>query len=104
MELAGIEVPFYLRINQGYKTNHPREPLSELERVHLELEQVQAQITRLSSLPCVKLSLEVKLTRMQGRDLLSEMAIDLKHRLERRLAERDYLRAQVHSSGDLTED
>jgi len=100
MELAGIEIPFYLRINQVDKTDQRREPLSELEQVQLELEQVQAQITRLSRLPSVKLSLEVKLTRMQGRDLLSEMAIDLKHRLERRLAERDYLRAQVHSSGD----
>ena len=100
MDLAGMEVPFYVRIKQADKSKQPTPAMSELERIRLELEKVQAQIARLTNLPSVKLSLDVKLARLQGRDLLAEMAADLKRKLERRLAERDYLRAQVHASGE----
>lgn len=104
MDLAGMEVPFYLRINQPHKTEQHRIQLSELDRVQLELREVQRQITRLSSLPVVQLSLDVKLAQLQGRDLLAEMAVDLKHKLDRKLAERDYLRAEILASDDFDAD
>ena len=88
--LAGVFVqsslPDYLR---------PSLPQSELERVQQRLHQVQAQIKHLETLPIVKLSLEAKLARRQGRSLLTEMIIDLRRRLGRKTAERDYLRAQL---------
>lgn len=88
--LAGVFVkstlPDYLR---------PSLPQSELERVQERLRQVQAQIKHLETLPIVKLSLEAKLARRQGRSLLTEMIIDLRRRLGRKTAERDYLRSQL---------
>ena len=88
--LAGVFVkstlPDYLR---------PSLPQSELEQVQEHLRQVQAQIKHLETLPIVKLSLEAKLARRQGRSLLTEMIIDLRRRLARKTAERDYLRAQL---------
>ena len=104
MDLAEMEVPFYLRINPPDKTEQHRKQLSELERVQLELREIQQQITRLSSLPVVQLSLDVKLSQLQGCDLLAEMAVDLKHKLDRKLAERDYLRAEVLASDDIDAD
>ena len=100
MDLAGMEAPFYLRINKTDKSKQPSPALSDLERIRLELTKVEGQIARLAKLPSVKLSLDVKLARLQGRDLLAEMATNLKRKLERRLAERDYLRAQIHASGE----
>ena len=89
-KLAGVFVqstlPDYLR---------PSLPQSELERVQERLRQVQAQIKHLETLPIVKLSLEAKLARRQGRSLLTEMIIDLRRRLARKTAERDYLRSQL---------
>lgn len=91
--LAGVFVkstlPDYLR---------PSLPQSELERVQERLRQVQAQIKHLETLPIVKLSLEAKLARRQGRSLLTEMIIDLRRRLGRKTAERDYLRAQLNQN------
>lgn len=100
MDLAGMEVPFYLKIKRADKLSKHQPPLSELENLQLELQQVKARIAHLAKLPSVKLSLDVKLAGMQGRDLLAEMAVELKRKLDRRRAERDYLRAQVHASGE----
>ncbi len=46
----------------------------------------------------VKLSLDVKLARYARRDLLGEMAGELQYKLARKMAERDYLRAQIRTS------
>jgi hypothetical protein len=46
----------------------------------------------------VKLSLDVKLARHQGRDLLGEMQAELQYKVARKLAERDYLRSQISAS------
>jgi hypothetical protein len=73
--------------------------LTEAERIELKLKGIRQQITQLSNLPIVRLSLEVKLARHQGRDLLSEMASELQYKLARKIAERDYLKAQIQSSG-----
>ena len=72
--------------------------MSELEQAERKLRTVRQQITSMSSLPIIKLSLEVKLARHTGRDLLREMAADLQYKLGRKLAERDYLQAQIKAS------
>ena len=46
-------------------------------------------------MPIVQLNLEAKLARRQGRSLLSEMANDLRRKLARKKAERDYLKSQL---------
>lgn len=88
--LAGIYVtdaiPDYL---------HPTQHHTELERLQTRLRQVQEQIKHLEGLPIIKLSMEAKLARRQGRSLLSEMANDLRRKLARKTAERDYLRSQL---------
>ena len=88
--LAGVyippELPDYLR---------PSQPPSELEQVNARLRHVQAQIKHLETLPIVKLSLEAKLARRQGRSLLTEMIIELRRKLAKKTAERDYLRSQL---------
>lgn len=88
--LAGVfmpsTLPDYLR---------PGLPQSELEQVQARLRQVQAQINHLETLPIIRLSLEAKLARRQGRSLLAEMIIDLRRKLARKTAERDYLRSQL---------
>jgi hypothetical protein len=47
----------------------------------------------------VQLSLEVKVARGQGRDLLGEMAADLESKIARKTAERDMLKAQFDQLG-----
>ena len=74
----------------------PDQPAAtELEQVQRRLRQVQAQINQLHALPIVQLSLEAKLARRQGRSLLSEMANDLRRKVKRKMAERDYLKSQL---------
>ena len=73
--------------------------LSEAEQLERKINAVRQRITRLSDLPLVRLSLEVKLARHQRRDLLNEMAIELRYKVARKTAERDYLQAQIKASG-----
>jgi len=100
MKLAGMSIPYGVNLRQPPvqpgKTDE--EPQSELEQAERKLKTIRQQITRLSSLPIVKLSLEVKLARHQGRDLLSEMAADLRYKVAHKIAERDYLQAQIKAS------
>lgn len=99
MRLAGIIVLNSVDNQQLFRPETNRdEPLSELERINRKLHEVRHQISRLSSLPIVKLSLDVKLARHQGRDLLTEMVTELQYKLARKMAERDYLRAQINAS------
>ncbi len=88
--LAGIYVPDAI---PDYL--HPTQHNTELERLKIRLRQVHEQIKHLEALPIIKLNIEAKLARRQGRSLLSEMANDLRRKLARRTAERDYLRSQL---------
>jgi len=88
--LAGIYVPDAI---PDYL--HPTQHHSEIERLKIRLRQVQEQIKHLEALPIIKLNIEAKLARRQGRSLLSEMANDLRRKLARKTAERDYLRSQL---------
>jgi len=100
MKLAGMGLPYgvdlpptSLEHSQQYDKH-----LTELEKAERKLKAVRQQIARMSSLPIVKLSLEVKLAQHQGRNLLREMAADLQYKVGRKLAERDYLQAQIKTS------
>jgi DNA repair exonuclease SbcCD ATPase subunit len=100
MKLAGMSIPYGVDLHQpplqtGAKLS---EPLNELEQVERKLNAVRQQIKRLGSLPIIKLSLEVKLARHQGRDLLSEMAAGLQYKVRRKIAERDYLQSEINVS------
>ena len=102
MRLAGMTVSYGVDIHLS-----PAQPealrhgsLTEVEQLEKMLKTVRQQIDQLSCLPIVKLSLEVKLKWRQGHDLLYEMATGLRYKVERKIAERDYLRAQINASGE----
>jgi hypothetical protein len=99
MRLAGIWLPYGVELPKPPAT--PGGSVSELEQAEQKLKAVRMQINRLSSLPIVKLSLEVKLARHQGRNLLREMTAELQYKVGRKLAERDYLKAQIQASKKL---
>jgi len=97
MRLAGIGLPYGVELPEptDLKKNCS-EPLSEQAQAERKLIAIQQQISRMSGLPIIKLSLEVKLARHQGRNLLREMAADLQYKIGRKQAERDYLKAQIN--------
>ncbi len=100
MKIAGVSPHSGLGYGQA-PLRYESRPLkfdSELEETQYELRQKRHQINRLSSLPIIKLSLDVKLARHQGRDLLREMSAELEFKIARKLAERDYLRSQIDAS------
>lgn len=101
MRIAGMGLPYGFQLPEPSPEGRNRrgEPLSEIERVERKLKDVHDQITRMSNLPIVKLSLEFKLAQHKGRNLLREMAAELQYKVGRKLAERDYLQAQIDSSG-----
>lgn len=72
--------------------------MTELERLEQRLGALRQQARRLGNHPNLQLSLEVKLARQNGRDLLGEMAKELRRKVSRKMAERDYLRAQVEAN------
>jgi len=100
MRLAGMRIPFSIdsQPSQVHPAEIKKEPLSDLEQVNRKLKTIRQQIRHLSSLPVVKLSLDVKLARYARRDLLGEMVGELQYKLARKIAERDYLSAQIRAS------
>ena len=71
----------------------------ELVRVRRRLGLIKNDIENLHNDPVVKLSLDIKLARRSGRDLLGEMAVDLRKQIARKKAERDHLRDQLNQIG-----
>jgi hypothetical protein len=99
MRLAGMSLPYGVDIVQQHQPEaFPNQTMTELEKTLHKLSGLRQQIIRLSSLPIVKLSLDVKLARHQGRDLLGEMVTELQYKVARKLAERDYLRSQIDAN------
>jgi hypothetical protein len=99
MKLAGMWLPYGVELPESpIKTSRS---LSELEQAEQKLKAVRMQISRLSNLPIIKLSLDVKLARHQGRNLLREMVAELQYKVGRKIAERDYLKAQIQVSGNI---
>jgi len=101
MNLAGMATPYGVELPPSSVIPGILQDrsLSEAEKIELKLKQIHQQIAQLSNLPSVKLSLEVKLARRNGRDLLHEMATELRYKVARKTAECDYLKAQIQASG-----
>jgi hypothetical protein len=78
----------------------PAQPVEkgELEQLQERLHDLRQQIIRLNSHPNIQLSMEVKLARQKSQDLLGEMSKELKHKIARKKAECDYLRAQISTN------
>lgn len=96
MKLAGMSMPYGIDFPQPVQPQSiSRQPMSEMESAQRKLSELRQQISRLSNLPIVRLSLDVKLARHQGRDLLREMEAELQYKVARKIAECDYLRSQI---------
>lgn len=70
-----------------------------LARCQRRLREIEHQLQSLDQRPSVQFSLEVKLARQQGRDLLGEMAAELEGKIARKTVERDMLKAQFDQLG-----
>ncbi len=68
----------------------------ELARIQRKTLLIHNEIENLHNLPIVRLSLEIKLARSSGRDLLAEMDVDLKRTVAKIRVERDMLKAQLN--------
>lgn len=67
----------------------------ELARIQRKMLLVQNEIDNLHNNPVVQLSLDMKLARRKGRDLLEEMSVDLEQRIVRATGKRDELKARL---------
>lgn len=67
----------------------------EVSRIERRTKLIYNEIENIHNLPVVQLSLDIKVARRNGRDLLSEMSVDLKDRVARLRVERDLLKAQL---------
>ncbi len=99
LRIAGITIPYGLTLPQPSMPGSGHRPLhlSEQGEIEAKLAAVRGEIDRLSRLPILKLSLDVKLARHQRRDLLAEMSYDLQRKVARKIAERDYLHSQINA-------
>jgi curved DNA-binding protein CbpA len=70
-----------------------------IQALQAELERCQHRLRQIPHRPSVQLSLEVKMARRQGRDLLGQMAKELEHKIARKTVERDLLKAQFAQLG-----
>jgi hypothetical protein len=67
----------------------------ELARIQRKILFVRNEIDNLHNNPVVQLSLDIKLARRKGRDLLEEMSLDLDQRIIRATSKRDELKASL---------
>jgi DNA repair exonuclease SbcCD ATPase subunit len=72
---------------------------AELERCQRRLAEIERELRQVSHRPSVELSLEVKLARRRGRDILKELAADVDKKVARKTVERDMLKAQFDQLG-----
>jgi len=106
MKLAGLGITYGMDLHSppSPPALNSQESSSELTQVEHKINQLRQQITRLSNLPIIKLSLEVKLARHQRRDRLRELEAELRYKVARKVAERDYLRSQIKAFEDQTKE
>ncbi|MCP4415803.1 MAG: J domain-containing protein [Chloroflexi bacterium] len=69
----------------------------EIERCRRRLQAIDVELQNLPNRSLVDLALQVKLAQREGRDLLTEMAGELEHKIARKSAERDMLRSQFNN-------
>jgi type II secretory pathway pseudopilin PulG len=70
-----------------------------LEQIRRRLGEVEQEIRGLTNSQTLQMSLDVKLARRQGRDLLAEMSVEVEADLERKRAELDWMVAQLKQLG-----
>ena len=89
--------------SQWIETGTPEQRLvalkERLEQLQQRLEEVQSEIRDLVDSPAAQMSLDVKLARRHGRDLLAEMSAQLEKDLARKRAELDFTLAQLQQLG-----
>jgi hypothetical protein len=71
----------------------------ELGRIQSRLQEIKDELRSVHQRPSVQLSLEVRVARRQGRDLLGEMSAELEQKIARKTIERDILKAQFEQLG-----
>ncbi|MBE7472117.1 MAG: hypothetical protein DPW09_21965 [Anaerolineae bacterium] len=72
---------------------------AELDRCQRRVREIERELSQLPQRPSVQLSLEVKLARRRGRDLLGELAAETEKKIARKTVERDMLKAQFDQLG-----
>jgi len=72
---------------------------ARLEQIRRRLGEVEQEIRGLTNSQTLQMSLDVKLARRQGRDLLAEMAAEVEADLGRKRAELDWMVAQLKQLG-----
>jgi hypothetical protein len=103
-DLAGLEaLAEKAERSQWVETGTPEQRLAglkeKLAQLQQRLQQVQNEIRELVDSPAAQMSLDVKLARRQGRDLLAEMAAQTAKELTRKRAELDFMLAQLRQLG-----
>ncbi len=106
LEALAKEPDILIRIDRGGQTAPGQSQAqmvqalqAELARCQRRLREVESERSGLHRRPSVQLSLEVKLARRRGRDLLGEMAAEVERKIARKTAERDMLKAQFDQLG-----
>lgn len=70
---------------------------TEIGRCRRRMQEIDFELQDLHNRASVQLSLEVKLARRRGHDLLAQMAADLERKIARKSAELDMIKAQFNS-------
>jgi DNA repair exonuclease SbcCD ATPase subunit len=71
----------------------------ELARCRRRLKEIEVEMIQLQRRPSVQLSLQVKLARRKGQDLLANLTAELEQRLAQKMVERDMLKVQIDQLG-----
>jgi len=100
VEMIALSDPDSEEIGLNTEEDHTAEEMAralekELARIQRKQRLVQNEIETLHNNPVVQLSLDIKLARRRGRDLLAEMGADLELRIARAVDERDQLKARL---------
>ena len=69
----------------------------ELDNIKRRMFQIQNEMDNLHNHESIDLSLKAKLAKLNGRDLLGEMAADLQYKIANAAVERDRLRSRYHT-------
>ncbi len=104
MALAeGVDMVSLPSASQGQTEGQMIETLEEeLRRIERRIKAIRFEIANVTNRSSVQLSMEAKIARRQGRDLLAEMKADLELKVAKKTAERDFLKSQFDQLGPQT--
>lgn len=99
----GVDMAGFSPTSQGQTEGQMIEALEEeLRRIERRLKAIRFEIANVTNRSSVQLSMEAKIARRQGRDLLAEMRADLELKVAKKTAERDFLKSQFDQLGPET--